>query len=73
MKKNVLREYLKNREMETITIDRDKFFTFEVEDADVSNSKDTFGEIIKKAAKEAVDIYEEKVVKPKKKAKKGEK
>ena len=72
MKKAVLREYLKNREMETITIDRDKFFVFEVEDADVTNGKDTFGEIIKKAAKEAIEIYEEKAIKPKK-TKKGDK
>lgn len=80
MKKAVLREYLKNREEKTLTIDRDKFFTLEVEDVDLTDSKDTFGEIIRKAAKDAVEQYEKEIetleleeVKPKKKAKKGEK
>jgi hypothetical protein len=74
MKKNVLREYLKNREEKTLTLRQDRYFTFEVDDVDLTNSdNDTFGKIIKKAAKEAVEIYEEKVVKPKKKAKKGDK
>lgn len=80
MKKAVLREYLKNREEKTLTIDRDKFFALEVEDVDLTDSKDTFGEIIRKAAKDAVEQYEKKIetleleeVKPKKKAKKGEK
>lgn len=80
MKKAVLREYLKNREEKTLTIDRDKFFALEVEDVDLTDSKDTFGEIIRKAAKDAVEQYEKEIetleleeVKPKKKAKKGEK
>ena len=73
MKKAVLREYLKNREKDVTTINQDSFFTIEVDDVDVINSdNDTLGKFIKKAAKEAVEIYEEKVVKPKK-AKKGDK
>lgn len=72
MKKAVLREYLKNREAKTLTIHQDKYFTFAVDDADLSSDNDTLGNFIRKAAKEAVDIYEEKVVKPRKKAKKGD-
>ena len=71
MKKAVLREYLKNREGKTITFDRDKFFTFEVED--VNDYKEgAIEKFIKENAKKAVELYEEKVVKPKKKPKKGE-
>jgi hypothetical protein len=47
MKKNVLREYLKNRKKDVMTIERDKYFTIEVDDVEI--------------------------VKPKKKAKKGDK
>lgn len=71
MKKAVLRELLKNREKETITIDRNKFFTFEVEEVD-GYKEGAVEELIKKNAKKAVELYEEKVIKPKKKAKKGE-
>lgn len=75
MKKNVLREYLKNREEKTLTIRQDNYFTFEVDDVDTTNeNNDTFGKIIKKAAKEAVELYEENVIKPKRTRKpKGDK
>ena len=76
MKKAVLREYLKKREIkpitfnkkETVTIDRDKFFIIEVEDVD-GYKEGAVEELIKKNAKKAVELYEEEVVKPKRKKK----
>ena len=34
MKKNVLREYLKNRKKDVTVFEKDKFFTFTVDDVD---------------------------------------
>ena len=50
MKKNVLREYLKNREKDVVTISQDSFFTIEVEEP-TSDMPDTAMELVKKAVK----------------------
>lgn len=66
MKKAVLREYLKNREKDVMTINQDSFFTIEVEEP-TNDMPDVAMELVKKAVKNAA----EKTFKPKK-AKKGE-
>lgn len=64
MKKTVLKEYLKNREKDVTTINRDSFFTIEVEEP-TSEMEDTAMKLVKKAAKKAAkEVF---------KAKKGDK
>ena len=50
MKKAVLREYLKNREKDVITINQDNFFAIEVEEP-TSKRKDVAMELVKKTIK----------------------
>lgn len=50
MKKAVLREYLKNRKKDVVTINQDSFFTIEVEEP-TNDMPDVAMELVKKAVK----------------------
>ena len=41
MKKAVLREYLKNRKKDVTVFEKDKFFTFTVDDVEIAKPKRT--------------------------------
>ena len=55
MKKNVLREYLKNREKDVAVFEKDKFFTFTVDDIDINDGykEGAIEKLIKKSVEEA--------------------